>query len=175
VAKRYRYRTVLTLVCGLAVAACGSSAKSTTAASKRNQGIEFAQCMRAHGVPHFPDPKAGGGGIQITVGSGVNPFSPAFKSAQSSCRKLLPGGGPPTGHPSAQAKAQMLQISQCMRRHGITDFPDPTVTPPSRLAGYSAVLGRDGVFLAIPQTVDTRSPAFKQAATTCGFGPRTKR
>lgn len=128
--------------------------------------------MRAHGVPNFPDPKPGGGGIEIPDSSGIKPFSPAFKSAQNSCHKLLPGGGPTSGHPSAQAKAQMLAISQCMRRHGITDFPDPTLAPPSSPDGYSAVLGRDGVFIAIPQTVDTRSPAFKQAANTCGFGAR---
>lgn len=172
VAKRHHYLTAVTLVCGLAVAACGSSAKSTTSASKRNQFIAFAQCMRSHGVPNFPDPPPGGG-IQIPAGSGIKPFSPAFKSAQNSCHKLLPGGGPTSGHPSAQDRAQMLAISQCMRRHGITDFPDPTTSPPSSPAGDSAVLGRDGVFLAIPQSIDTRSPAFKQAAATCGFGPRS--
>jgi hypothetical protein len=174
VANRYRSRTAATLVCGLAIAGCGSSAKPTTSAAKRSQFIQFSQCMRAHGVPNFPDPKPGGGGIEIPDGSGIKPFSPAFKSAQNSCRKLLPGGGPTSGHPSAQAKAQMLAISQCMRRHGITDFPDPTVTAPSGADGYSAVLGRDGVFLAIPQTVDMRSPAFEQAANKCGFGGRIK-
>jgi hypothetical protein len=174
VAKHHRSRIAATLACGLAVVGCGSSAKPTTSASasKRTQFIQFAQCMRAHGVPNFPDPKSGGG-IEIPDSSGIKPFSPAFKSAQNSCRKLLPGGGPMSGHPSAQDKAQMLAISQCMRRHGITDFPDPTTSPPTSPAGDSAVLGRDGVFLAIPQSVDTRSPAFKQAAATCGFGPRS--
>ncbi len=63
----------------------------------------------------------------------------------------------------------MLQISQCMRRHGISGFPDPTVSPPSSPAGHSAVLGHGGVFLAIPSAIDTQSPAFKQAAVVCGF------
>jgi hypothetical protein len=66
----------------------------------------------------------------------------------------------------------MLQISQCMRRHGISSFPDPqTGSPPSNPVGYSAILGRDGYFLAIPSSIDTRSPAFTQAATACKFGP----
>jgi hypothetical protein len=63
----------------------------------------------------------------------------------------------------------MLAISECMRRHGISEFPDPTLSAPTSPAGYSAVLGRDGVFLAIPNTINPRSPAFKQAAAACGF------
>jgi hypothetical protein len=124
--------------------------------------------MRAHGLPNFPDPTPGGG-IQINANSGIKPFSPAFQAAQASCHNLLPGGGPGSGHPSAQAKAQMLAISECMRRHGISEFPDPTLSPPSNPAGYSAVLGRDGVVLAIPKTINPQSPAFKQAAAACGF------
>jgi hypothetical protein len=124
--------------------------------------------MRSHGVPNFPDPSAGGG-IQIHVSSGVNPFSPSFKAAQASCRKLLPGGGSGVTHPTAEAKAQMLKISECMREHGISGFPDPTLSPPSSPAGHSAVIDRGGVVLAIPDTINTGSPGFKQAAAACGF------
>lgn len=129
--------------------------------------------MRSHGVSNFPDPPAGGGGIRIQVGpgSGINPQSPAFQSAQASCKHLLPGGGPGSGPPSAQAHAQLLQISECMRQHGISNFPDPqTGSPPSNPAGYSAVIGRGGYFLAIPSSIDMNSPAVKQAATACKFG-----
>jgi hypothetical protein len=49
--------------------------------------------MRAHGVPSFPDPVPGSGGVKLDAGSTVNPQSPAFQSAQQSCTKLLPGGG----------------------------------------------------------------------------------
>lgn len=159
----------------MAVAACGGSSRpqsthsTGTASGKAGAALAFAQCMRAHGVTNFPDPKAGSRGIQIQAGSGVNPSSPAFTAAQSACRKLLPGGGPGAGQPSTQAKAAMLAISRCMRRHGISGFPDPTTSPPSGLSGHSAVLGRNGVFLAIPDTIDTRSPAFRQAASACHF------
>lgn len=78
------------------------------------------------------------------------------------------GGGPPTGPPSAQAKLAALKISECMRRHGISDFPDPTLKPPSSPAGYSEVSDRGGVVLAIPSTIDVQSPAYQQAANACG-------
>jgi hypothetical protein len=101
--------------------------------------------MRSHGVPNFPDPSSGGG-IQINSSSGINPFSPAFKAAQSQCAKLMPGGGPGAhGPPSEQAKQLMLAVSRCMRAHGVSGFPDPTLSPPA---------------------------VFQSASKACGFGAR---
>ena len=163
------------LACGLAIAACGgSSSKSSRAASlaaaKSSHFLGFSQCMRSHGVPNFPDPSGSGGGIQINASSGINPFSPAFKAAQSDCSKLMPGGGPFRGKPSAQVEAQMLGTSKCMRAHGVTGFPDPTTTQPSGPGNFSLALGHDGLFLVVPKTINPNSPAFEQAAKTCHFG-----
>lgn len=155
------------------IAGCGSSSNAgrTAASSDGGQGIKFADCMRAHGVPNFPDPGSQGA-VQITPSSGINPRSPAFQSAQSACSKLLPGGGPGLHRPpSPQARKQMLAVSMCMRAHGVTGFPDPTPTPPPNIGGYSQVIGRGGVFIAVPETINTASPAFTQAARACGFGP----
>ncbi len=170
---------VAAVSCAVAIAACGSSSptnssRGPTAQSKKAGALEFANCMRSHGVPNFPDPTVGGNGIQILgSSSGINPQSPAFQSAQTSCQHLLPGGGPGSGAPSAQAHDQLLRISECMRRHGISSFPDPkTGSPPSSLTGYNAIIGHGGYLLAIPSSIDMSSPAFKQAATTCNFGPR---
>lgn len=162
--------TLTAITCLVAIAACGSSSKPQGAggASGAGQGIRFADCMRSHGVPNFPDP-SGGGGIQIPAGSGINPQAPAFQSAQQSCAKLLPGGGPGRAHASEEAKTQMLQTAECMRQHGISGFPDPTLSPPASIAGFSQVIGRGGVFVAIPNTISTGSPAFKQAAAACRF------
>jgi hypothetical protein len=164
--------TVAVLGCGLAIAACGgSSSKSGTGAAAPSHGrfVAFSQCMRAHGLPNFPDPSAEGG-IQLTPGSGINPFSPAFKSAQTACRKLLPGGGPGGGKPSPEAEKQMLAIAVCMRAHGVTGFPDPTTNPPSGPGSFIQAIGRDGVFLLVPKTINVNSPAYRQAAKVCHFG-----
>ena len=172
-------RIALTAVaCAVALAACGSSSKPAVgqpaaSASKGDFGLTYSRCMRAHGVPTFPDPTGGGGTVKIQIGGDVNPQSPAFQSGQAACRKLLPGGGPASGPRSAQAHAQLLATSECMRAHGISGFPDPTTSPPSLGgSGSSAVLGRGGYFLAIPSSIDVQSPAFKQAAMVCNFGPR---
>lgn len=166
-----RRRVFALAACAGAVtlAACGSSGGSgTTAASGHSsRGVAFARCMRSHGVPNLPDPT--GGGIHIPAGSGIDPFSPVFKAAQAACAKLLPGGGPAGRHPTAQLIAQTRQMSECMRRHGVTGFPDPTVKPPSRPSDYSILENRDGVIIAVPNTIDPRSPIFRQAARTCHF------
>ena len=162
--------------CAMVIAACGSSGPATSStrptATSKNGAIAFANCMRSHGVPNFPDPTVSDNGIQL-LGSRSEINSPAFQSAQTSCQRLLPGGGPGSGPPSAQTHAQLLQISECMRRHGISSFPDPRPgSPPSNLGGYRAIVGHGGYLLAIPSSIDMSSPAFEQAATACDFGPR---
>jgi hypothetical protein len=68
---------------------------------EQQQMLKFAQCMRAHGVPKFPDPKAGGA---LSLGSkvDVDPNTPQFQAAQQTCQKLVPGGpivSAPSGPP----------------------------------------------------------------------------
>jgi hypothetical protein len=164
-------RIAVILTCGLLIAACGSSSKPGTSASAGDsQAFEFARCMRSHGVPDYSDPTVTGGGVINKLGT--NPQSPAFQAAQRACRRLMPAGGPSSGHASARAIAQALKISQCMRAHSISSFPDPTTSPPSDFTGYSAVVSEHGAVLAIPSSIREQSPAFKHAAAACNFGPR---
>ena len=123
--------------------------------------------MRAHGVSNFPDPIAGGGGIQIP--NNVNPRAPGSQSAQKTCFKLLPGGGPGGGHGSEARKEMLLKLAECMRGHGISSFPDPTAAPPSAPpAGGGVAFGAPGAFISVPQNL-IQSPGFKDAAAACGF------
>lgn len=162
---------------GSQVAQLGSSrtARSDTAPSADNKSfaaaLAYSRCMRSHGVPDFPDPKQVGGEIQISgPRDGMNPQSPLFVSAQRSCRHLLPNGGQPTHAGQQQALARMLGTSRCMRAHGIPGFPDPTPAPPTNRAGHSAIMSNGVAWLAIPDSIDVQSPAFKTAAAACNLG-----
>jgi hypothetical protein len=128
--------------------------------------------MRAHGVSNYPDPSTSGAGlhISITPSLGINPQAPAFQAAQKSCRHLALSGGQPSAQASAQAKAQLLRTAECMRAHGITDFPDPQTGSPPSSGNFTAVRSVLGAFLAIPSSINTQSPAFTQAAAACSFG-----
>jgi len=155
----------------IAIAACGSSITAGTTGSARPQFLAYVDCMRGHGVPNLPDPGPEGG-IQLSPSSGINTSSPSFEAAQAKCAKLVPSGRPGGLAPSSeQAREQMLAVSKCMRAHGVGGFPDPTVgPPPSNPQEFSIAMGRDGVSLLVPKTIDVSSPAFKQAAVTCQFG-----
>jgi hypothetical protein len=59
-----------------------------TPESVQEEDLKFAQCMRANGVPNFPDPDANGN-IQFPITSPI-PQSPAFQHAQNGpCKKYL--------------------------------------------------------------------------------------
>jgi hypothetical protein len=89
------------------------------------QGTKFSACMRTRGIENFPDPNPQG---VIQFGSVINPRSPAFMSALSACRKLLPAGfgQAPTSAQLELVQQQLLGFSVCMRAHRIMDFPDPS-------------------------------------------------
>jgi len=55
--------------------------------------LKFTACMRAHGIPDFPDPVVNATGVtsRITPGSkgDLDPSSPRFHAAQQACRKYM--------------------------------------------------------------------------------------
>jgi len=158
------------LASSLALSACGGSAKPKRPGTHANVFIAYSKCMRANGVTDFPDPT--GPGINIG-GTGINPRSPAFQTAQKACSKLLPGGGPQS-HPASEEEIRTATATaKCMRRHGVSGFPDPIVSQesPSSLnpANYSSISAGGGIIIAIPKSIDPVSPAFEKAARACQF------
>ncbi len=149
--------------CGLAIAACGSSGKPRTTAAAYTRDLKFSNCMRAHGVPNFPDPSPGGG-LKLTPQSGLNAFSPSFQSAQKDCSKYAPGGGR-VPRMSASDRRKALKFAQCVRTHGDPNFPDPSLS----VQPGTPVIALRGMFFPVGTGFDPRAPAFKQAAAACGF------
>jgi hypothetical protein len=152
------------------IAACGGSSKPKHS-SRFTAFVALSKCMRAHGVTNFPDPSSNGG---IQLPNGFDTQSPVFKAAQPICFKLLPGRG---GMPKASAAqiADARNTAQCMREHGVTNFPDPIVTtkPPYELnlnpADYGEISAGGGIVIALPISINTQSPAFEKAAKICQF------
>ena len=130
-----------------------------------SQGLKFAQCMRSHGVPNFPDPSGGALNLRVqqspngTNVNGVQVNGPAFQSAMNACRSYLPNGGHPTAAQAAQAKTKALAMARCMRSHGVPNFPDPTFQNGPG-GGIGVRIGGAGI--------NPNSPAFQAAAKDCG-------
>jgi hypothetical protein len=61
---------------------------------EQQQMVQFARCMRQHGI-NMPDPKPGGG-IDVNGDAGVNPDSPKFKAAERACQQYQPKGNKQT-------------------------------------------------------------------------------
>jgi len=53
------------LSCAVALAACGGSGSKPTASSSSQ--LAMSECMRAHGVPNFPDPVKGPSGEGMPI------------------------------------------------------------------------------------------------------------
>jgi hypothetical protein len=155
-------------------ATVGGHASSPASARVSPPGqLAFAECMRANGVPSFPDPEPGGG-TDFVIPAGANPAAPAFRAAQSKCQKLLPAEVlPDSGPPSTTTLMKLRKIARCMRRHGVSDFPDPSAIRPADLSPgeHVEVTDFDGAFLVLPATLDTQAPAYKQALTACHAPP----
>jgi hypothetical protein len=57
------------------------------AAVNRAQGVVFADCVRSHGLPTFPDPDRDSA---FTLPPSINDQAPAFTRAVRACQKLEP-------------------------------------------------------------------------------------
>jgi hypothetical protein len=90
--------------------------KGTTA---QDQLVKFAECIRSHGVPHFPDANAKG-----EFEFGVDVSATVWGKAVDACKDLQPPGIFSTERTPQQQSAG-LKFAQCVREHGVTDFPDP--------------------------------------------------
>jgi hypothetical protein len=132
--------TVIALTtCSLVLAACGSRSPSSPSALSASEqsgqvhslqpAINFADCMRSHGVNDLPDPTTSPRGFKESL-SPSTPHSPVFLSALKPCRHfLLPkGGANQTPAHSPAESAAFLAFAGCIRSHGFPSFPDPSST-----------------------------------------------
>ena len=111
--------------------------------------MAFAQCMRAHGVPNFPDPPSSGDWNL----AGVNQNSPQFQHAVGICGSSGPGSAPSQ---QAAAMAKGLAFSRCMRAHDVRNYPDPSASGSSVSISVQAGSG-----------LSEKSPAFQAALRAC--------
>jgi hypothetical protein len=163
-----RAAAVVAALAGVALlaAACGGGGTSATSPSgsqggsdsvDTTSGVAYTQCMRAHGVPNFPDPSPNANGKPFTGQSlqqaGVDPSSPQFQPASQACQHLMPASSM-SPQQRQQVLSESLRYAACMRAHGVPNFPDPGTTS-----------GGSVSFDIQPSIVDT--PQFASAARAC--------
>ncbi len=145
----------------LSLAACGGSSPSQSSASTNGtfaaSAYRYADCMRAHGVTNFPDPKVGAvhngsQSVAMVVPSSLA-SSPAFHTAARACQPLLPTPISQTPAQQHARAADLVRFARCIRAHGIKNFPDPT--PQGQLT--RAMLATAHINVSLP---DVQKAAF---------------
>lgn len=164
---RPRVTQAATLVIAMAIlavlaAACGSSPSSTPSggspdaggSARSPSGVAYSRCVRAHGVPNFPDPDGSGRLNKVAMVRAFHEVGLSrAKAATAACASLNPGG-PANPALTAPEQQDYLRAAACMRSHGFGGFPDPTF-PGGHLD------------LSIPSTINQDSPQFGRAARIC--------
>ena len=131
---------IATAALALPVAAFGSSPWSNAAGGSSHargsalsqstniqKALAYSRCMRSHGVPKFPDPTSSGASPKVSPQQ-VGVSNSQLQAAQNHCRYLLPNGGSgPSQTQVQQVMHGMLRFAQCMRSHGLSNWPDPVI------------------------------------------------
>jgi hypothetical protein len=157
---------VLAVTAGLVLltAACGGRPSTSPSTSTGTGGalpafvadeLAFSRCVRAHGVPNYPDPLANG---QLPPNTNKQQLvsNPRLASASRACSHLIPQSVV-TAQNQAD-KREYVRFARCMRSHGLPNFPDPTTDS-------------DGapIFRLSSVGIDTQSPSpqVRAAALSC--------
>ena len=121
---------LLTAACGSGTSSSSTSSTSGTSSSGTggvsaayvSDKLGLARCLRAHGVPNYPDPNASG---QEPAGAKQLTFAPRGQAAAAACSYW---GRRIHNDDAAQNQAvrvEYVRFAQCMRAHGLPSFPDP--------------------------------------------------
>ncbi|HEX4865686.1 MAG TPA: hypothetical protein VFV02_16575 [Acidimicrobiales bacterium] len=139
-----------------------SGGSGSSGATPLAQAVAYSQCLRAHGVPSFPDPVQTPDGNYGYRTNGIDPNSAAFQGALQAC-KSLPSPWNSTGQQlSASQQQAWLNWAHCIRVHGAPNFPDPT---------FSGTEVHDsGVGLSSPQVQSAMDACKSQRPSVGGLG-----
>jgi hypothetical protein len=135
VTKKLRPLAALAIVALIGVGCSDEPAENDGAADTNahyESALKFSDCMRDNGVSEFPDPDASG---ELTIdgvlnGSSLDSSSPAWKAAMAACKDLQPPGFTGDEDISPEEQETRLEFAQCIRDHGVKDFPDPAEGEP---------------------------------------------
>ncbi len=140
----------------------GSSTTSSaqSALARFQTPLAYARCIRAHGVPNFPDPTSKGAFDK----QALSPFasSPRYETARETCHRLSGSVLGPGVQPSNLSVQQMMNVllsfARCVRSHGVQNWPDPSANAEgTNSPGFPADM----------PGVDTQSPQVLDAIGQC--------
>jgi hypothetical protein len=135
------YVAVAALAAGCSTHGAHRPADTSGSASSGGRPVAaIIECFRAHGAPDFPAPvyDPGDGRWHLAISPASVP-----SGTRQACQNLLPVAVPSPALPQA-AFQQLVRFAQCMRRHGVPDWPDPSPDGAFHLDARLWALGKHG-------------------------------
>ena len=135
----------------------GRAAAQLTQAQSDRDMIDFARCMRAHGVP-VPDPfhRAGHAGLSIAIPGQTAANRPAFSACMHFLQPIIQMKNAAAMAAVARELPALTRYAQCMRQHDISML-DPTTTGQLNLGNVPGITSTFGRY----------SPQFRSADRAC--------
>jgi hypothetical protein len=131
-------------------------------ADPQQAALDFAECMREHGID-MPDPQVSeDGGVLAQVGEegATPPDEEELQAAQEACDHIMEDAFDDVEAPDPEQQAEMeeqaLAFAECMREHGI-DMPDPQFDESGRVTQR----------IDADSGVDPGDPDFEAAQEAC--------
>jgi hypothetical protein len=98
-----------------------SAGPSAPATDPDERALQFARCLRDHGLD-APDPGEGGP-VKIRPGTTVD--KKRLSAAYEACRPFAPPDSPKARGLTPAEVDQVRQFAVCLRDNGVPDWPDP--------------------------------------------------
>ena len=184
-ARRWRRPGAAAIVLGaLTLAGCAGSHSSASVPSLGGSGAPggstrhnaaalhtAAQCIRDHGIPNYADPVIGPGDVVYTDQRDLEKASDAaVGAARAACRAIVAQANfDPTQrpHPPAQMVRDGVREAQCLRAHGLPNWPDPKPTDTFD-PGHGFQVTEAAFAGAVPPGANPKqSAAFQTAIQAC--------
>jgi len=108
-----------------AVAGCAARAAGGAASSQAARWQQVTDCIRANGMPSWPDPSVGPGG-RLEFPAGAPRTTDRVQRACARQFAALSPADTATAAPTSSHDLTMLvRFAQCLRAHGYPTWPDP--------------------------------------------------
>jgi hypothetical protein len=141
-----------------AAATTASTPPSSAAASDlATEALAFARCLRANGLPNWPDPESNGAFDKSKLQATGYSTAQVRAVEDGPCKNMLPTTAPSAPNSqtiTTQQQQDYIDAVACMRSHGFSNFPDPSFS-------------NGHVTLVPPPGVDTNSTEFTAAQHIC--------
>jgi hypothetical protein len=135
------------LLAAVILAGCGASSAGSVAYKALRAARRASACIRANGVPNYPEPQLVSRTISFPFTHAINPVTPAVQAAVQKCGAQ--------NEQRVEETRSRITLARCVRTHGVPNFPYPTAQ------------GRVSPAMVRAHGINPQSPTVARAVARC--------